>query len=293
LDLPLILNQLISGLTLGAAYFMVGVGLSLVFGVCRVANNAHGSFYIVGLYLCYTFNRLAGSTNFGFLLAIILGPVVVAVFAGLIEVSAIRRIYPREPLMQFILTFAFLYILADVVRLIWGPLPLGISVPEALTGLVFVGGVIIPHYSVFFSILAAVVGIALWVLLNRTKFGWLVNAAASDAEMTAAIGIDVSRVLTVVFMMGGFLGGLAGVAYAPLSGALLGQDLYMTILAFVVVVCAGIGSVGGAAVLGLMMGMINAVGLLILPQYALVFIYALMLVVMLFRPNGLFARIVL
>lgn len=293
MEFSLITNQLLSGLTMGAAYFMLGVGLSLVFGVCRVANNAHGSFYIIGLYLSYTFFQLSKNTNVGFLLSITLGPILIAIVAGLIEIIAIRRIYFREPLMQFILTFAFLYIIADVVRLIWGSLPLGVTVPKALGGMVSAYGIIWPHYSIFFLILAVVVGVGLWLLLNRTKFGWYVNAAASDAEMTAAIGINVSLVLTVVFMIGGFLGGLAGAAYAPLSGAMLGQDLHMTILAFIVVVCAGIGSIGGTAVLGLIMGLTNAIGLLILPQYALVFIYALMLIIMLFRPNGLFARIIL
>ncbi len=157
MDALLLLNQLISGLTIGAVYFIIALGLTLVFGVFKLINNAHGSFYMFGLFLAYGIFSWVNNSTVGFWLSLILVPICVALMAGLLEVTAVRRVYRQEHLMQFILTFAFLYIISDVTKMIWGTIPLGVARPDFLTGSFSAGGIFVPTYSLFFVILAAAV----------------------------------------------------------------------------------------------------------------------------------------
>ena len=161
MDAFLLLNQLISGITVGAVYFIIALGLTLVFGVVKVINNAHGSFYMFGLFLAYGIFSWINDAEIGFLLSILLVPICVALIGGILEISTVRRVYQQEHLIQFILTFAFIYIISDITKMLWGTIPLGVPRPDFLSGSISAGGIQIPTYSLFFIILAAAVGIGL------------------------------------------------------------------------------------------------------------------------------------
>lgn len=288
MEVSVLLNQFLSGLTRAGVLFMLASGLTLIFGVARVINFAHGSLYMVAVYLTYSFFRLFGPGGIGFWLSLVGVALCLAVIGAVIEAGLIRRIYAREHLQQLLLTFALIYVIGDVVKFVWGITPKSVSRPPFLEGSIAVPGGIFPVYNLFVIGLAAAVGIALWLLLARTKLGWLIRAVAADMEMTDALGVNVPRLLTLVFALGALLVGLGGAAAAPLTAAALGMDVEIVILCFIVVIIGGAGSLLGAAVAALLVGVLEAFGILALPQFAVVFIYALMAVVMVVRPWGLF-----
>lgn len=290
MDALLLLNQLVSGITAAAVFFIIALGLTLVFGVVKVINNAHGSFYMFGLFLTYGLLSWVNNSTVGFLLAMFLVPVAIALMGGLIEFTAVRRVYREEHLIQFILTFAFIYIISDISKAIWGTIPLGAPKPDFLSGSLSLGDIILPTYNFFFILLAVAVGSGLWFILQRTKFGWQIRAATADPEMTAAIGVNVPLVMTLVFMIGAGLAGLAGAAHLGMTSASLSADLEMLVLSFIIVICAGVGSIGGTALVSLLLGITRAYGILVLPQFAIVFIYVVMVIILLIRPFGLFGR---
>jgi branched-subunit amino acid ABC-type transport system permease component len=287
-DASVLLNQFLSGLTRAGLLFMLASGLTLIFGVARVINFAHGSLYMVAVYLTYSFLRLFGPGEVGFWLALVAVALSLALIGGVIETVLIRRVYLREHLQQLLLTFALIYIIGDVVKFVWGITPKSVSRPPFLQASIVVPGGSFPVYNLFVIGLAAAVGIGLWLMLARTKLGWLIRAVAQDMEITDALGVNVPRVLTLVFALGALLVGLGGAAAAPLTAAALGMDVEIVILCFIVVIIGGAGSLLGAAVAALLVGLLEAFGILVLPQFAVVLIYALMALVMIVRPWGLF-----
>ncbi|MBI4591812.1 MAG: branched-chain amino acid ABC transporter permease [Candidatus Rokubacteria bacterium] len=288
MELSVLLNQFLSGLTRAGVLFMLASGLTLIFGVARVINFAHGSLYMVAVYLSYSFLRLFGPGGMGFWLSLVAVALSLALIGGAIEAGLIRRIYGREHLQQLLLTFALIYIIGDAVKFVWGITPKSVSRPPFLEASIPVPGGSFPVYNLFVIGLAALVGVGLWLMLARTKLGWLIRAVAADIEITEALGVNVPRLLTLVFMVGTLLVGVGGAAAAPLTVGALGMDVEIVILCFIVVIIGGAGSLLGAAVAALLVGLLEAFGILALPQFAVVFIYALMAVVMIVRPWGLF-----
>ena len=291
MEISLLLNQLISAITQAAVLSIIASGLTLVFGSIKVINFAHGSLYMLGSYLCYTFVSLFAAAGGGsFWLALILTPIALALVGGIIEVLLLRRIYLEEHALQLLLTFALVYFFSDVVKIFWGTDVKSVSRPEFLAGVIEFSGVYLPLYNLFLILLAVVVFLVLWIVLYKTKVGWLIRASSADPETANALGVNVPLLFTLVFMLGAFLAGLGGAAAAPISAAALGMDVEIVILCFIVVIIGGPGSLLGAIVAAILIGLVDSFGILILPEFTMAFTYVLMAVVMVLRPSGLFGQ---
>jgi len=283
----LIMVQVMSGLSVGMFLFLVSVGMSLIFGVTRIVNLAHGSFYMVSAYLMVTLVELLPDRPASFWIALVLAPIGVAILGGVIEVTLLRRIYHRDPMMQLILTFGLILIIGTLVLVIWGPDNKSVSRPDALAGSVRIFGQPFPSYYLLVLGLAPVVAVALWLLFYRTRWGMLVRAATFDRQMLGALGVDVSKLYTEVFIFGSWLAGLGGALAAPTVAVALGMDADVLINAFVVVVIGGLGSFAGSLISALLVGELGSFGILIFPAVSIVLLFAIMAVVLIVRPWGL------
>src|SRR5499425_1473747 len=244
-----------SGLSVGMFLFLVSVGMSLIFGVPRIVNLAHGSFYMVGAYLMVTVVELLPERPWSFWLALLVAPLGVALLGGIIEVSLLRLIYRRDPLMQLILTFGLILVIGTLVLLVWGPDNKSVPRPEALAGSVKILGQPFPAYYVLVLALAPLVAGALWLVFYRTRWGMLVRAATVDREMLGALGVNVAALYTQVFVFG-----------------------------------SGLGSFAGSFIGALLVGLLQSFGILIFPAVSIVLIFAIMAVVLIVRPWGLLGR---
>ena len=287
---PLIAVQVMSGLSVGMFLFLVSVGMSLIFGVTRIVNLAHGSFYMVSAYLMVTLVEWLPVGAAGFWISLILAPIGVAILGGVIEVTLLRRIYHRDPMMQLILTFGLILIIGTLVLLVWGPDNKSVSRPDALAGSVRIFGQPFPSYYLLVLGLAPVVAVGLWLVFYRTRWGMLVRAATVDREMLGALGVDVSTLYTEVFVFGSWLAGLGGALAAPTVAVALGMDADVLINAFVVVVIGGLGSFAGTLISALLVGELQSFGILIFPAVSIVLLFAIMAVVLIVRPWGLLGR---
>lgn len=282
-----VLLQLLTGLSRAAVLFIVASGLSLVFGALRIVNIAHGSFYMIGAFVAVSITgAVAGGP--GFLVAIIVAPLLAAAISVLVETSTLRRLYGQEHLLQLLGTFAFLLIIADGVRLIWGEQTRTVRPPELLRGAVRQLGLVFPRYSLFLIVVAVALAVALYLLLHRTGLGRDIRAAVSDPEMLGMVGVNVPRLFTGVFALGAALAALGGVLAAPQGTVLLGIDVDIIISAFAVVIIGGLGSLVGTAVGALLVGVTFAFGILWIPNAALAIVFVVMTAVLVFRPSGLF-----
>lgn len=291
MEISLLINQLISAITQAAVLAIIASGLTLVFGSVKIINFAHGSLYMLGAYLCYTFVTLFAAAGGGsFWLALILTPIALALVGGIIEVLLLRRIYLEEHALQLLLTFGLVYVFSDLVKIFWGTDVKSVSRPEFLAGVIQVSGAYLPVYNLFLILLAVVVFLALWIVLYKTKVGWLIRASSADPETANALGVNVPLLFTLVFMLGAFLAGLGGAAAAPISAAALGMDVEIVILCFIVVIIGGPGSLLGTIFAAILIGLVDSFGILILPEFTLAFTYVLMAVVMIIRPSGLFGQ---
>lgn len=287
INFNLVANELVAGLTRGAWIFLIAAGLTLIFGVLHVLNFAHGSLYLLGAYLSYSISVLTGRSDSAFWIALLVAPLIVAAAGGVIEVGLLRRVYRRQLLYQFLLMFALVYILAGISRRIWGTAPLQISRPFPLAGTLTLGPIAVPSYALFTVVVAIVAGILLALILFRTRLGKQIRAVAQDAEMASVLGIRLDLVRTFVFVFGSWLAGLAGVITAGQSAFGPGTDTDAVILAFVVVVVGGMGSISGAVVGALMIGLAEAVGVLFVPELSLSVVFVIMAAVLIVRPSGL------
>lgn len=280
------LFQVLNGLGLGMIYFLISVGLTLIFGLLNFVNFAHGAFFLVGSYLCYTLVTLTGN----FWLALVAGPLLVAMMAWALERSLIQRIYHLPHSFQILVTLGIALIIQELSIMIWGPVGKSIPTPELLQGVVRFGNFAYPIYRLFLIVFSAGVAVLLWLLLERTRFGALVRAGSESTEMVSLLGSNIFRLFSITFALGVGLAGLAGVLSAPLRGAhpFIGPEVLG--LAFVVVVIGGMGSFSGALVAGLLVGVVQSLMTTIWPQGASLMIYAAMAVVILLRPYGLFGR---
>lgn len=284
---PLILVQVMSGLSVGMFLFLVSVGMSLIFGVTRIVNLAHGSFYMVGAYVMVTLVELLPDHPLSFWGALLLAPFGVAALGGVIEMGLLRRIYHRDPLLQLILTFGLILVIGTLVLLAWGPDNKSVSRPDALAGSVRVFGQPFPSYYLVVLALAPVVAVGLWLIFYRTRWGMLIRAATVDREMLGALGVDVATLYTQVFLFGSWLAGLGGALSAPTVAVALGMDGDVLTTAFVVVVIGGLGSFAGTFISALLVGELQSFGILIFPSVSIVLLFLIMAVVLIVRPWGL------
>jgi branched-chain amino acid transport system permease protein len=284
---PLIAVQVMSGLSVGMFLFLVSVGMSLIFGVTRIVNLAHGGFYMVGAYLMVTLVEVLPEHALSFWGALLVAPLGVAALGGLVEMGLLRRIYHREPLMQLILTFGLILVIGTLVLLVWGPDNKSVARPEALAGSVRIFGQPFPSYYLLVLGLAPVVATGLWLIFYRTRWGTLIRAATVDREMLGALGVNVATLYTQVFVFGSWLAGVGGALSAPTVAVALGMDGDVLTTAFVVVVIGGLGSFAGSFISALLVGLLQSFGILIFPAVSIVLLFAIMAVVLIVRPWGL------
>ncbi len=274
------------GLSRAMILFIVTAGLSLILGVLKVPNVAHGSFYMIGAFMAFTVATFFGGA-IGFWLALILAPLGVALVSLIVERGLLCRLYDREHLMLLLFTFALMLIFGDLVKLTWGTEYKSVAAPGIFSGSLPVFGLPFPRYNLFLLIIGALVGVGLWFLVNKTKMGKISRAAVVDREMVSAVGINVSRVLATVFVIGGWLAGLGGALIAPTVSVALGMDHTILIEAFLIVTIGGLGNMWGALLGSLIFGVTHCFGVLLWPQFAIVFPYAAVVVVLIIRPTGL------
>ncbi|RVU38299.1 ABC transporter permease [Hwanghaeella grinnelliae] len=283
-------GQILTGLAGASVLFFIAAGLSLIFGVTKIVNFAHGSFYMLGAYIAYTLTEAFGASGLGFWPSILLSALAVGMIGALAEITVLKPVYKAPPLFQLLVTFGLVLIIEDLTLLVWGPEDrLGQRAP-GLSGAVELLGTQIPSYDFFLIAAGPVVLGLVWLLLNKTRWGILVRAATEDREMAAALGIDQRILFTGVFFLGSALAGLGGALQLPKGGADLMMDLTVIAPAFVVVVVGGMGSLTGAYVAAVVIGLANTFGVVLLPQATLVLMFLVMAVVLLLRPHGLFGQ---
>jgi branched-chain amino acid transport system permease protein len=283
-----VLSQVCVGLSRTTILFIVASGLSLILGVLRIPNVAHGSLYMIGAFTAFTVTKLFGGGSAGFWMALLIAPLVVALISLIAERGMFQFLYEREHLMLLLLTFAFSLVFGDLVKLVWGSEYKSVPVPQFFQGFVpLFGGLPFPRYNLFLLIAGPIVAILLWLLTNKTKIGKIARAAAVDREMVGAVGINVSWVFASVFVIGCYLAGLGGVLVAPTVSVTLGMDHNLIIEAFLIVIMGGLGNIWGALLGALIFGLTQSLGILVWPQFGIIFPYLAVVVVLLFRPTGL------
>ncbi len=282
--------QFLTGLSDASGLFLVACGLSLIFGVSRIVNLAHGSFYMVGAFLAYTLVAYLPRGIFPFWAAILMAAVAVGLIGVIVEVLLLRRLYHAPELFILFATFGILLIIQDLSRWLFGAEDLLGPLPPGLSGSIDIMGSLLPSYDLALIIIAPIILGALWLLLNRTRWGILVRAATEDREMTDALGVNQTRLFTSVFFLGSFLAGLGGAVQLPKGGADLLMDLNVIAAAFVVVVVGGMGSIPGAYLAAVIIGELSSFGILVFPQSTLVLMFLVMAVVLVIRPYGLLGK---
>jgi branched-subunit amino acid ABC-type transport system permease component len=281
--------QFLNGMAFAMTLFLVAVGLTLIFGLMDVLNLAHGSFYLIGAYIGLSILKVTGN----FWLAMIVAPIAVAALGYLIEILVIRPVYARGHLDHVLLTLGLAFLLADQTRLVWGAFEEALTAPRWLAGSITFGNVFFPRYRLFvigFGLLAAM---ALWLLIERTRWGAVIRAGQSNRTMVRNLGIDIGRVFAHTFAFGCGLAALAGVVAGPIVGVAPGLDTEILMLALIVVVTGGLGSLSGSFWGSILIGQADTFGKALLPQFSLFFIFAVMALVLLYRPSGLLGKRVL
>jgi len=266
--------------------FTICAGLSFVLGVLRVPNIAHGTLYMIGAFATFTFSKYFGGAS-GFWIALILAPLVVALVGLVAERTLFRHLYQREHLMLLLFTFALAMILGDLVKIVWGAEYRSVPAPDLLKGSITVLGASFPRYNLFLIFVGLLVAVSLWLFVTRTKIGKISRAAAVDRDMVGLLGINVSWVFAAAFVIGCCLAGLGGALVAPTVSITLGMDHSLIIEAFLIVTIGGLGNMWGALVGSLIFGITQSLGVLVFPQFAIVFPYTAVVIVLLLRPKGL------
>ena len=297
-----LIEQCLNGIQLGMLLFLLAAGLTLIFGIMDLVNLAHGSLYMLGAYFAATFIALTDS----FLVGLGLGLIATLIAGMVMEAIAIRPLYGRDHLDHVLGTFGLLIFFNELVRLIWGPEGRTISLPsEMLTAVQVLPGIYYPLYRLVIILATLAVALLLYVLVMRTRIGMLIRAGASNREMVGALGVNIKLLYTLVFGLGAALAGFAGMIQAPISFVQIGMGENILILAFVVIIIGGIGSIRGAFVAAVIVGLIDTIGRAFLPDVVRMFlsysagsslgpalssmlIYTLMAAILVFRPEGLF-----
>lgn len=302
MSFALLIEQLLNGLQLGVMLFLIAAGLTLIFGVMGLINLAHGSLYMVGAFACAAVAAATGS----FWLGLAASLVAAAVAGAIVEIVVIRRLYARDHLDQVLATFALILVFSEGTRWLFGSFPLYLDVPAALEGAVLLpGGIQYPLYRLAVIVAGIAVAIGLFLLIGKTRLGIRIRAGEADREMIAALGIDIDRLYTLVFALGAALAGFAGAMVGTLQSVQVGMGEPVLILAFVVIVIGGIGSIKGAFIAAILVGVTDTMGRFLLPvafsafanasdatamgsALASMLIYVVMAVILVFRPRGLY-----
>jgi branched-chain amino acid transport system permease protein len=285
-----LLIQLLTGLASAATLFLIGAGLTVIFGVTRVVNFSHGSLYMIGCYLAWSILTRLPRDPAWFAAGVLAAALATGLIGAALEVVLLRRVYRAPELVQLLATFGVVLVIQDLVPLIWGPNDLPLPRPPWLRAFVAIGEQRFPRYDLILIAIGPVVLLLLWLLLHRTRFGVLIRAATEDRETAAALGIDQRLLFTAVFALGSALAGLGGALILPNTSANVGIDLAVIVEAFVVVVVGGMGSVAGAFVAALLIGVLQSFGIALLPKATLVLLFVVMAVVLILRPNGLLGQ---
>jgi branched-chain amino acid transport system permease protein len=281
--LSFLLLQALNGLQLAMLLFLLSVGLSVVFGLMNFINLAHGTLYMLGAFVGWSVARVTGS----FWLALAAGPLAAAALGLVFYAALLRRLQGESPMKQVLVTFGLIFVGIDAVRWIWGDYPASLAAPALLGHSVELLGTSYPAYRLFIIALGLGVALLLYLGLERTRLGAVVRAGVDDRVMVAALGVDVDRAFLAVFCLGCALAGLGGVAAAPVLGVFPGMDVAILIPTLIVVVVGGPGSLSGAFLGSLLIGMAETFGAVLVPQFASFMIYAVMALVLLLRPAGL------
>ena len=289
--------QILNSFFYAAVLFLIAAGLSLIYGVMRIVNLAHGSLYALGAYVSAWIvgsavgHALEGNLGLaGMLLLLPLGAIAVAAVGALIEPTLLRPLYRRSEEYHLLVTFGLLMILEDVMKLLFGRTPLSAGAIMDRMGSIRVGRLMYPTYNLFVVAVGLAAAIGLWAFIYRTKFGVILRATSQDRRMAAALGINVSRVYVQAFAIGCFMAGLGGAVVVPAQAAVLGLGIEVLILAFVVVVIGGLGSLQGALVGALIVSFVRTAGIQFFPEIELAVLYLIAAAVLLVRPTGLFGR---
>jgi branched-chain amino acid transport system permease protein len=280
------LTQGLNALALSALLFFISVGLTLIFGIMRIVNFAHGALYMLGAYLGFSVALWTGS----YWLALVLAPLGVGALGVALEALALRHLYRREHGAFLLVTFGIALVIGEAIRLGWGPDPRRFTVPPVLAGSVTLLGEPFPAYRLFLAAFGTATALALWQFLERTRLGLVIRATAQNAEMVHALGVDIRRVRAGVFALGCALAALGGVLAVPLVTAYLGLGVSVVVDAFVVVIIGGMGSFAGSVVGSLLLGFVQTFGNFYLPDLALAAMYLAMIAVLVLRPRGLFGQ---
>ena len=295
MDFELLLVILVDGLVYSSYLFLVAVGLTVIFGVQKVLNVTHGAFYSFGAYLAAFLIGIwakEGLPDSGGFLIILVSAIFLGIVLGVvIERGLLKFLYDRDEHIVVLATFAAFLVLEDVILLIWGTNPYLAFQPMALLGNSEIAGLIFDNYALTMIALSFIVAIILWYGLNRTQFGKILLAVIFDREVSMAMGINVTRVFLITFMIGTFLGALGGAYHAPIISVQPGIGVEVIVLAFAVVVIGGMGSIPGALIGAIVVGVSRAAAVHLFPEVELFVIYAIMALVLIFRPEGLFAPI--
>jgi branched-subunit amino acid ABC-type transport system permease component len=289
-DASFLFTQFLGGLTTAMFLFLIASGLSLVFGVLRVLNFAHGSFYMLGAYLAWQGVQWLTPLVESFWLAALLAALVVAVLGGLVERLLLRHMYGKDELYQLLLTYALVLILGDSAKAIWGTQQLSVSRPPILDGAIEIFGTVLPVYNLFIMLSGGLIAVVGWLILARSSAGRMVRAAALDREMLGALGANVGALYAAMFMASSFLAGLSGALVTPIESIVPGMDVEVIVEAFIVVVIGGLGSFWGTFWGAIIYGQVLSFGILILPSFSLFSVFALMAVILIVRPWGLFGK---
>ena len=282
-----IVTQMGTGLIVGSLLFLVAAGLTLIFGVLGVVNFAHGSFYMLGAYLALTAYKLTGN----FAMAVLAAGIGVGLFGFIFERLLMRRVYKADVLMQLLVCYAIVLIMDDVVKIVWGAEFLSMGMPEAFQAPpFFIAGGVVPVFYVYLIAAAMLIALALWAILTFSRIGKIIRAAAQNPTMTSALGINTSLIYAAVFAFGRVLAGLAGGLAAPVRSMSPGMGFSILIESFIVTVIGGMGSVSGALVGALLIGLIRSFGTIGFPLFVEGLMFLAMVLILILRPNGLLGK---
>jgi branched-chain amino acid transport system permease protein len=284
--LGFLITQCLNALSEAALLFFLGVGLTLIFGIMRIINFAHGAFFMLGAYVGYSAVQLTGS----FWGALVVAPLAVGGVGAAFELGILRRLYDRDGSAFLMVTFGLTLVMGEAIRLTWGVAALNVPLPQLLSGIVFILDEPFPIYRLFLAGAGIVVALVIWQFLARTRLGLLIRATSQNAEMVHALGTDVRLVRSAVFGIGCGLAGIGGVLAAPLVTASLGMAPNAVIDTFVIVIIGGMGSFLGSAIAAVLVGFVQVFGTYYFPDFALALMYLLMLLVLVVRPGGLLGK---
>ncbi|MBI2154699.1 MAG: branched-chain amino acid ABC transporter permease, partial [Candidatus Rokubacteria bacterium] len=286
--------QTLNSLFYASILFLIASGLTLIYGVMRIVNLAHGNLYALGAYVAgWILGLFAGpghEPKMWLFFLLLSGAVAVAVAGAILEPTLLRPLYRRAEEYQLLVTFGLLLILEDLMHLVWGPYPLTSSALPDLLGSSTILGATYPNYNILVIVIGFVAAVGLWAFVYRTKFGVILRATSQNMRVASALGVNVKRVYVQAFTLGCFMAGLGGAVIMPISGAVLGMGVEALILAFVVVVVGGLGSLEGALVGSIIVGAVRTLGITYFAEIELAVLYLIAVVVLLARPAGLFGR---